>query len=224
MPRYSKITLILKDSPMHVEYNKRILDYLHDRHSAINDNMITIAIDVADETNINGYAMDGMESIPAMKQNDNYIYGVNSIISALAKLEKEPSISQHAQAFEAFGGTKSRKPETHDEADNSRFYNMVMEEMQSDEQEDPDAPSTLKAYHQDLPEAPLTEKAIEEKAKAYSQIYEQRKKQNATRAPPSKSRQLANANPNVNVDAFIAKGGYDKGEELFMRQIAQNLN
>lgn len=220
MPGYSKITLILKDSPMHTEYNKRLMDYLNDRHMAINDNMITIAIEVADESNINEYAIGGMESIPALKQDDTFVYGVNSILSTLAKLEKVSTATRTAKQ-DNFSNAQNLEPS---DQDTSQFYNMVMEEMKSDEQEDPDSPSTVKAYHQDLPESPLTDKAIEEKAKAYSKIYEQRNKQSSNRAPPPKSRRDANASTNVDVDNFIAKGGYDKGEELFMRQIAQNLN
>ena len=223
MPGYTKVSIILKDAPNHVDYNKRIIEYLNDRHSAINDNMFTVAIDVADDANINDFVLEGIESVPAMKvfEDEPFIYGVNSILSTLAKLEiidnkkagaaTKPSESQDNFTSKADSGSES-------------FYDMVMEEMKCEDQEDPDSPSTLKAYNQDVPESPLTDKSIEEKAKRYNQIYEQRRKRNGGRAPPKQSKGLETSNTKVNVDAMIAKGGYDKGEEMFMRQIAQNLS
>ena len=89
MSKYTKVSIVLKDAINHNEYNRRIIEYLNDRHMAINDNMFTVAIDVADDTNINEFVLKGVESVPAMKINkeEPFIYGVNSILSALAKLE-----------------------------------------------------------------------------------------------------------------------------------------
>lgn len=216
MSGYQKITIVLKDSNNHVEYNKRILEYLVDRHTILNDNMYTIAMDVVDDTNIDDFVKRGVQSIPAMQVvgTNDYVYGVNSILSSLAKLEMPQAVAPRVSSFQ-------ERSQSQEEKSSSSYYNMVMEEMKNDEQEDPDTPSTLKAYRQDLPEAPLTEKAIEEKSKAYNRIYEQRKNRNAMQKPASKEPPKKTAG--VDVDKFIESGGYDKGEELFMRQIAQNL-
>lgn len=218
MDTYSKIQIILKDSPKHDDYNKRIIDYLNDRYMAINDNMFTIAIEVVDDSSINKYALLGMSSIPAMKvrQDEEYIYGVNSIIAQLSKLEIETSMRQSS-----FTPSKSQMVIEQSTDQTNSFYDMVMEEMKNNEQEDPDAPSTLKSYHQDLPEAPLTDKMIDEKTKAYDQIYEDRRRRNPSR--PSRPAPKKMPPTSINVEKMIQDGGYDKGEELLMRQIVQNL-
>ena len=226
MSGYSKVLIVLKDSPTHSDYNKRIIEYLNDRHTAINDNMFTISIEVADDSNINEFVLEGIESVPAMRvyEDEPFIYGVNSILSTLSKLE----IIENGQSNK-FAKESSSKQEDFESAPSidsgNSFYDMVMEEMKCEDQEDPDTPSTLKAYHQDLPEAPLTERSIEEKSKQYNEIYEQRRKKSGGRAPPKQAKIPNNQEKTkMNVDEFIAKGGYDKGEELFMRQIAQNLS
>ncbi len=214
MRQFSKVTIVLKDDLRHDEYNKRIIDYLNDRHTAINNNMFTIAIDVADDSNINDYVKDGMESIPAMRVSADqpYIYGVNSIMAALSKLE----IVQSQPSKQKFASSRDE--------DTSSFYKMALEEMQKDDQEDPDAPSTLKAYHQELPEAPLTERMIEEKAKAYERIYEQRRNRNKGTENMKQPRKTKDRpSQGLDVDQFIANGKFDKGEEMLMRQITENL-
>lgn len=154
MGDYTKVLIVLKDASNHVEYNRRILDYLNDRHTAINDNKYTLAIEVADDQSINHYVLQGMQSVPAMKAHidEPFVYGVNSIIAALAKMKVDPK--PHPVPV-----LPQPKPSPKD-----NFYSqMIIEEMASKEQEDPDEPSTVKAYRQDLPEAPLTDKFIEEK-------------------------------------------------------------
>lgn len=221
MATYSKVLIVLKDADNHMDYNKRIIEYLNDRHTAINDNRFTIAIEVADDNNINDFVVAGIQSLPAMRTDESqpFVYGVNSIIAALAKLEiVQTNNNQIKPTQESFNSNSE------DDCKNP-FYDMVMQEMKCEDQEDPDAPSTLNAYHQERPEPPLTEKSIEEKAKQYNQIYEKRRNRGPQRAPPKK--QSVQSSPRqpykMNVDSFIAKGGYDKGEELIMRQIAQNL-
>lgn len=224
MTTYSKVLLVLKDADNHMDYNKRIIEYLNDRHTAINDNKFTIAIEVADDNNINDFVLEGVESLPAIRVSEEqpFTYGVNSILAALAKLEVIKSNF-------ANGGDQKQSKENYQNANSeddcqTPFYDMVMQEMQCEDQEDPDAPSTVKAYHQDLPETPLNERSIEEKAKQYNKIYEQRRNRGPQRAPQKKQPSRSpGPSPKMNVDSFIAKGGYDKGEELIMRQIAQNL-
>lgn len=221
---YSKVLLVLKDADNHSDYNKRIIEYLNDRHCAINDNKFTISIEVADDSNINDFVVEGVESLPAMRvhEGESFIYGVNSILATLAKLEilNKSTFTNGDQA----DMRKEQLQTTPDKECENPFYDMVMQEMKCEDQEDPDAPSTVKAYHQDLPETPLNERSIEEKAKQYNKIYEQRRNRGAQRAPPKRQPTPASGSlSKMNVDAIIAKGGYDKGEELIMRQIAQNL-
>jgi hypothetical protein len=221
MSRYTKVLIVLKDASTHSDYNKRIIEYLNDRHTAINDNMFAVTIDVADDSNINDYVREGIESIPALRVSgdESFTYGVNSILAALARLEiaptPQPEHSSHIQSNDTYDDKSSA------------FYQMALKEMNCDDQEDPDAPSTLKAYHQDTPEAPLNDKSIEEKTKAYTRIYEDRRKRCASKSTPSKhvSRAVKPTpqSGRVDVDRFIQSGGFDKGEELLMRQIAQNL-
>lgn len=230
MPKYTKVSIILKDAPNHTEYNKRIIEYLNDRHMAINDNMFTITIDVADDTNINNFVLEGVESVPAMKmcKDESYIYGVNSILSSLAKLEIDDNHNNARKDQEQKNHFQS-KPTNNDTSGVNSFYEMAMKEMKSDDQEDPDTPSSLKGFKQDFSETPLTDKMIESKSRAYDKYYEERKQRNK---PGSKSKQPTlsaqplkhnNQSRGLDVDKFIQKGGYDKGEEMLMRQIAENL-
>lgn len=218
MRQYSKVLIVLKDDPKHDEYNKRIIDYLNDRHTIINNNMFTIAIDVADDTNINDYVRDGMESIPAMRTNTNepYIYGVNSIMAALSKLE----ISQIQQpAAQISNQDFAQKVE---EQSKSLYHQMLLEEMKSGEPDDPNSPSTIKPPQQELPEAPLTDKMIEEKAKAYDKIFQERNSRNQNNASMKAMRKTKDTF-NSGLDRSKYLEGLGKGEELLMRQIAESL-
>jgi hypothetical protein len=217
--RFSKVLVVLKDASSHNDYNKRLLEYLNDRHTAINDNKFTIAIEIADDSNINEFALQGVTSLPAMRisTQDPYIYGVNSIIAMLAKLEMIDN-----------GKSVNVKPT--DESSNA-FLSMALEEMQNGEEDDDTAPSTIKAYREDFAETPLSEKMIEEKTKAYSKIYEDRRRKTETlggrksaevKYTPGGNARRSGAKT-VDVDSFIQKGGFDKGEEMLMREIAANL-
>jgi hypothetical protein len=213
----ANILIVLKDASSHMDYNRRILEYLNDRHTAINDNMFTISIDVVTNDNINDYVRAGIESIPALQMADSeeYIYGVNSILAGLARLEIKSASVSHK-----IGPEPDHDTDSHSNA----FYEMALKEMKCDDQEDPDAPSTLRAYHQDTPEAPLNDKSIEEKTKAYTRIYEDRRKRCTGKSGKSGPIKPPPVGPGrVDVDRFIQSGGFDKGEELLMRQIAQNL-
>lgn len=232
MPAYTKISIILKDAVKHDDYNKRIIEYLSDRHMELNDNMFTIAIDVADDSNINDFVLKGMQSVPAMKisNEDSYIYGVNSILSTLAKLEmtKKSSMTNNQNVeSETSNITNNVQSKSNSEEEVNPFYKMALEEMKSDDQEDPDTPSTIKPFQQDFSEAPLTDKMIEKMSQQYNRIYEERKNRNSRTGPVrqnvSKMTNPTKKQSDINVDNFIRKGGYDKGEEMLMRQIAENL-
>ncbi len=241
MPRYTKVTIFLKDSTNHVEYNKRIIEYLNDRHMALNDNMFTVALEVIDDTNINNYVLQGIESIPAMQigKEDGYIYGVNSILAMLAKLEiidnegnTIPDVSQKFQ--QPRQDPKSNMPMntyiTSDPDENSSemnaFYNMAIEEMTSNEPEDADTPSTIRARREDFAETPMDKKMIEGRLEAMSKIYEDRRRKH-NRGGQVQSREPLRATSQKSsrdiVDNFIEKGGYDKMDTILMKRITENL-
>ena len=226
MSGYTKVAILLKDASNHVNYNQRIIEYLTDRHVSINDNKFTIAIEVVDDKNIDEYVRNGLESVPAMKvsNDESYIYGVNSILSMLSKLE----IVENYQVKSATGKPSSEASSTTQETGTvNAFYQMALEEMKSEDPDDPDTPSTVKAYQQDFSESPLTDKMIEENAQAYNKIYEERNRRNKAggvgRAKSAFKPNPSNAKSNINVDNIIQSGGYDKDEERLMRQIASNL-
>jgi hypothetical protein len=220
MVGFTKVVIFLKDTANHEDYNRRILDYLKDRHQPINDNKFTIAIEVVDASNVNEYVLAGMESVPAlrMQKDGAFIYGVNSILATLAKLE----------VIGAAGGSATAKKAAADAALQDSFYNMAMKEMASDEQEDDTIPSTVKAYRTETPETPITEKMIEEKTKAYTRIYEERQSRNGRRPargsggnPPSSAPTgMKRPTGEIDVDKLISTGGFDKGEAMLMRQMA----
>ncbi len=221
MVKFQKIVIFLKDAGNHEDYNKRILEYLTDRHKTINDNGFTIAIEIVDSTNINDYILSGVESLPAlqMQKNDSFIYGVNSILATLAKLEIPT------------GNTSSQRKQGGADLSES-FYDMALKEMKSEEQEDDSTPSSVKPYHQDLPETPINDKMIEEKTKAYNKIYEERKQRDGKRPPRSRpsttsdapSTSNGKATGTINVNKYINAGGFDVGEELLMRQMASGIS
>lgn len=228
MPSYTKISIYLKDSASHNDYNQRIMEYLSDRHTALNDNMYTIAITPVDDMNINDCVLNGIESIPALQvaKTEEFVYGVNSIMAMLAKLEilqSDDSAHGNASTHNKKNSMKNELADTHENADGGgpSFYELSLLEMQSDEQEDPDKASTIRTHGQDLPETRLSDRAIEEKVKAYSQIYDDRSRKASRQgrgAPPPQAKTTKS-----NVDNVIKAEGYDKGEALLMRQIAESM-
>ena len=222
MSGFTKVAIVLKDASNHEDYNKRIIEYLTDRHTSINDNGYTIALEVVDDKNIDDYVRQGLESIPAIKvsESDDYVYGVNSILSTLAKLE---IVERYVKKPNATPNSKN-----HDSGEVNAFYKMALEEMKANEEDDPDSQSTVKAHQQDFSETPLTEKLIEEKAQAYNKIYEERNRRNKNNGQSRQPRKASKAkesynNKGINMDKIIESGGYDKAEEQLMRQIASNL-
>lgn len=210
MTSFRRITVLLKESPDDTAYNKQILEYLNDRHQELNNANYAIGIEIVDDSNINKFIRLGVSSTPALMLEDNIEYGVSSIIAILAKLE----ITQ-----EALVPTKAMEP------DNDAHYQLVMEEMRGDEQEDEHSSSSVKPKHQDYSESPMSEGDIQSRMSKYSAIYDARKqkdprnKQKATPAPKTKNVSSARAD----VEKLISSKGYDRGEAAFMREIAKNL-
>ena len=219
MSTYTKVTILLRDSPKQIDYNKRIIEYLSDRITSINDNKFTIGITIIDNSNLNDYIKKGVESIPALllTPNDPYIYGVNSILSMLAKLEIIQHDSKEDSKKDDF---KESNKTTSDEGDINSFYAMALAEMKSGEEDDHETASSVKPHLQDLAETPLTDKMIEEKRKAYDSIYESRKNKNG-KAPPKAKSSNSNKNTSVNLDTIT--DGYTDAERMLMEQIAQNI-
>lgn len=232
MPAYTKISIYLKDSAGHNDYNQRIMEYLSDRHTALNDNMYTIAITVVDDTNIDDCVLNGMESIPALQiaKNEEFVYGVNSIMAMLAKLEILQSDNtviasnkRESMKIEREHTDSRERIDTHD-GDGPSFYELSLIEMQSGEEDDHDKPSTIRTRGQDLPETRLNDRTIEDKIKSITQIYDERSRKASRQnrgAPPPQTKSTKSTK--VNVDNIIQKESYDKGEALLMRQIAESM-
>ncbi len=218
MTKYTQIIIILKNSESHATYNSRIIDYLNDRHTIINDNKYLINLEIASNENINDFVVDGVQSLPAMKieTDESYIYGTNSIIAALAQLERPVVVNKPAP-----------KKYNNEQPQNNSFYDMVLEEMNNEEQEDPDSQSTVHPRSEDFQETPLSPKSIDTKMEKYSKIYEERMKKNESqtrRRAPSKVGNVKSSLANRNINDMISnsKIGYDKQEEMLMRSMIGN--
>jgi hypothetical protein len=201
MKEYKRITILLKDSPDHNDYNKRILEYLNDRHQNLNDVGYVIAIEVVDNTNINSFISAGITSIPALLLDNDMEYGVNSIISTLAKLE----ITNITPMNSGFKNNTDNSNDT--------FRDLIMEEMLAGEQEtDGGGASSIKPKHQDYPEEAMSSKDIDQKMTKYEAIYKAREKSNPKRNN-NKIPSIAVSNiptAKQNVEKLIAEKNYDK--------------
>lgn len=216
MSGYKKVNILLRDTEDSQEYNERILEYLNDRHQELNDVGYAVAIDIIDDDNINKFIKKGITSIPALIVDDDVQYGVNSIFAKLAKLELVNNSVPNDPFTDRIG---SDDPE-------QAFRERAMKEMMSDEQEDADSKSSVRAKGQDFAETPISEKDISEKMSQMDSYYAARKKRNN---PMGKQNKFTPGKPPVvpsakqNVEKLIADKGYDKGEAAFMREIARNL-
>lgn len=89
MSKYTKLRLFLKDQQSQIENNKTILEFLNSYHKNINDNGYTVRIDIIDQSNINQFALMGIQTIPALQIDSEFIYGTSSVINALMEIGKE---------------------------------------------------------------------------------------------------------------------------------------
>jgi hypothetical protein len=212
-----KISILLKDSDENEGHNIQIMEYLNDRHRAINDAGYAIAIDIVEDDNINNYIKQGVISTPALILSDgenglhnDAQYGVNAIIAALAKLE----VIQTSDHF--YDDNQGSNPE-------QSFRDIIIQEMMSSEQEDESTLSKVRAKGQDLADRPPDEKDIDAKMAKYESYYSGRGK-----IPVSKKNKQPDAAVKIpsakqNIEKLIAVKGYDKGEAAFMREIASKL-
>ncbi len=219
MPKYTKVVIILKDADNHELYNSRIIDFLNDRYTIINDNNYVLVLDIANESNINDFVSDGVSSLPAMKVADNdYIYGVNSIISALAQLETPPIKPK----VEPYVNKHQHQEETHG------FDNIIMDEMlsglQDDDGDDVDPKNKIKPPREDFSETPLSDKMIAEKAQAYSNIYKNtpdsqsviyKRKQAKSKIPTTPNKKLSDDDVSDSID----NSNFDMHEKAFLRNM-----
>ena len=204
MKDFKRITILLKESSIEADFNKRIIEYLNDRHQELNNIGFVIAVEMIDESNINKFIKLGITSTPALMVEDETQYGVNSILATLAKLE----IISPPQTDHFATNTGSELADAH--------RNMLLEEMNSTEQEDenPSEPS-------------MSSGDIESRMSAYNSIYDARKKRNMpgrskpTSVPTKPPAKVSAAKQNV--EKLIASKGYDAGEASFLREIARNL-
>jgi hypothetical protein len=97
MSKYTKLRLFLKDQQSQIDNNKHILEFLHSYHTKINDNGYTIRIDIIDQSNINQFALEGIQTIPALQTNGEFIYGTSAIITELVEIGKEKFQQQEEQ-------------------------------------------------------------------------------------------------------------------------------
>lgn len=213
MKEFQRITILLKDSSDDEQYNKRIIEYLNDRHQELNNVGYAIAIEVVDDGNISKYIKSGVSSTPALMIDTNIEYGVNSIIATLAKLElsTSPAISKFT------GGDEEDEYAT-------AHHKKILAEMHSGEPDDENTPSTVKINREDS-EAPMSDRDREARMSKFDAIYKNREKNN----PMNKHSKTAPVPTNVpsakkNVDKLIESKGYDAAEAAFMREIAKNLD
>ena len=202
MKDFKRITILLKESSVEDDYNKRIVEYLNDRHRKLNDIGFVIAVEMIDDSNINKFIKLGITSTPALMVEDDIQYGVNSILATLAKLEivSPPQMDHFAD------NAGSELADAH--------HNMLLEEMNSTEQEDenPSEPS-------------MSSGDMESRMSAYNSIYDARKKRNTpgrskpTSTPPKHPAKVSDAKRNV--ENLIASKGYDAGEAAFRKANAK---
>lgn len=217
MSELKKVRILLRDSDDSEEHNTQILEYLNERHEYLNDVGYAIAIDIVDSTNINRFIKQGVTSIPALIPPDSDAtdaqYGVNVILSSLAKLEVTRSSSR-----DMFASARHTDPE-------EDFRERAIKEMMSGEQDDPDSTSSVRMRGQDYSESPMNERDTEAKMAKYQAYYDARKKtpgsKKAVRPGVAKAKMPS---AKQNVEKLIAEKGYDKGEAALMREVVRNLD
>ncbi len=216
MPKYTKITIVLKDARAHEKYNSRIIDYLHDRHCIINDNNFIISLKVADQSNINHFVSDGVSSLPAMKiGEDDYIYGANSIMATLAHLEiPAQKVSTHQEPMQV----------------SNAFDDIVQREIinglaEGDDEDENMQAGKIKAPREDFRETPLSDKIIAQKAAAFANLYSASPEGNTRPSKNTQRRQridTASAGKKLSDDDIsdsIGNHGFDANEQELLRNM-----
>ncbi len=209
MKNLKRVSLLLRDSDESQIHNIQIMDYLNERFMQLNDTGYAIAVEVVDDDNINRYIKKGVESTPALVLEDESEYGVNAIIATLAKLEIR----------------RVPEPYTSREDPDEAFRALAMREIvHSDEQENENGQSSIRAKGQDFSDHPPDTKDLDSRMAHYESFYAERKGRNA----PHKRGKAHKTPRNVpsakqNVEKLISDKGYDAGEAAFMREISKNL-
>lgn len=209
MRDYSEIRIILKDAKTHKTYNTRIMDYLNDRHTILNDNKFFVLPEIVDDTNINDFVMNGVESLPAMSiEGEDYIYGANSIIATLAQLEQ----------------VKQQEPEPVLQQASDNYYDIALQNLCEETDDSDDNPNPTSDIHKNSNiEEPVSVNDIETKMKQYSGFYSgdtnlpQKKRQVPMRtAAPTKI--TDGGKPSVS-SLINNSSGYDDDEKKFLMQM-----
>lgn len=221
MHNYTKVKIIFKESRSHEEYNKRIIDYLKDRHTILNDNYFIIQPIIATENDINGFIKKGVRSLPAMKIDgeDEFIFGVNSIIATLAQMEQP--VVQQVQQVQPLQDIKK----TNDEI----IRNKILEEMMNTEEEGEE----VQPSKYGTTESPMSDTDFDEKMKKMTAIYDARKQDANQRKPVrhntgnkinSQSRnnnqqvQAQYISPNAGLKDIIKNSNFDNIEKMMLQQ------
>ncbi len=215
------VLILIKNEEKHKEFNSRLLEYVNDRHSYINNNGFRIKFDIIDSDNMDDYVSKGVESIPAMLIHTDVVHGVNTILSDLAKLEMiKADPPARRGSSEGFETEKATQPKTGP----ASFHDMAMREMLSGDQEDESGcgPSTVSIKNQNV-ETPMDDKTIEDKRAVYDSMMADRKSrsQRANKSLPKSSTRIA---PQKDLFKTIQNENYDKGEEMFMKSVIANMN
>ncbi len=230
----NKVLLLVKNNEKHTDFNKRLLEYINERHEYVNDNGYYIDIDIVNDLNLDDYVKKGVESIPALIIDESDIsHGVNNIICKLSKLEidtdeepfKNPKINTNTNETMQAKPVSAKSNFTKSDnniLDESDFYERSMKEMLDIEgQEEYDGASTVSIKNQSV-ETPMDDKYIASKREAFDTILKERNKLNKSAAKHIQKGRKGASEKNLN-DVF-KKEDYDKGEELFMKQIIENMN
>jgi hypothetical protein len=208
-----EVLILIKNELSHKEYNSRLIEYVNDRHSYINNNGFRLKFDIVDDNNIDSYVAKGVESVPAMVIHTDVVHGVNTILSDLAKLEMikaDVSVASKVSK-EEFSSKPSMKRKT------ENFQDMAWKEMLSGEQEDENG-SSMTVRNQSV-EAPLDDKTIESRTAVYDAMMNERKSRmdKANKHRPKSAMSIA-TKPN-NLMKLAADPSLDKGEAMLMRQM-----
>lgn len=210
MPKsFKRINILLRDSDDDMEYNVRIMEYINDRYTNINDVGYAIAIDVVDDTNINKFIKQGITSIPALILNDDVEYGVNAIIATLAKLEIK-EMKQYQDKFSYKDPQES-------------FNEQIRKEMHSGEQEDENHSSSIRIGGADISDGPPNDDELEKKKSRMDAIYAERNKRNLPPKKGGKYKEPMNqqSGGKKSIEKVIESKGYDKNEAAFIRELAR---
>jgi hypothetical protein len=129
----NEIIVLLKDNKKHNQYNKQLISFLNEYHESLNDNKYLINIKIVDDNNIDKYIKSGIESIPAINIDNEFIYGVNQIIQKLSILLNNKNTNE-VNNIDTINNTSIE----------TNYYKMALNEMNDYKNEDDDENESTK--------------------------------------------------------------------------------